>query len=52
MKATLLFTCALVTGVSFAQTTIDLTINHEFGGAPFAYNTNYLTDDGKAVSFD
>jgi hypothetical protein len=45
-------TCALVTGTVLAQKDINLSITHEFDGAPFAYNTNYTADDGKTISFD
>ena len=38
--------------VANAQSNVSLDLNHQFDGAPFAYNTVYADDQGRAVSFD
>lgn len=51
MKRTLILIALLTAQLGFSQN-ITLNLNHEYNGVPFAYGTNFLTEDGKIVSFD
>ena len=43
----------LVSGfVANAQNDINLVLNHQFNGTPFAYNDLYADDQGRAISFN
>ncbi|NRA12350.1 MAG: T9SS type A sorting domain-containing protein [Crocinitomicaceae bacterium] len=49
MKKSILSVLLLSSGLSFAQTDINITLEHQFEGAPFVYGTTYMLN-GTAVS--
>ena len=51
-KTLLTLSIVLSAFVMQAQNNLNLILNHQFAGAPFAYNTEYADDQGRAVSFD